>query len=76
MSLVSVRCGSLVTLLSDKTFAFSPECCYIPLSLAYKEQTISQRTNFNKVFKFVNLCLFVMTSFSLSSYSNVIYEAI
>ena len=22
--------------------AFSPECCYIPLSLTYKEQTISQ----------------------------------
>ena len=41
---------ALVTLLSDKTFTFSPECCYIPLSLAYKEQKISQSTNFNKVF--------------------------
>ena len=67
---------ALVTLLTDKTFAFSPECCYIPLSLAYQEQKISQPTNFNKVFKFVNLSLFGMMSFALSSYSNVIYEAI
>ena len=44
-----MRYGSLVTLLSEKTFAFGPECCYIPLSLAYKEQTISQPTTFNKV---------------------------
>ena len=50
MSLVSMRYGSLVTLLSDRRFAFSPEGCYIPLSLTYKEQTISQPTNFNKVF--------------------------
>ena len=71
-----MRYGSLVTLLSEKTFAFGPECCYIPLSLAYKEQTISQPTTFNKVLKFVNLSLFGMMSFSLSSYSNVIYEAI
>lgn len=54
---------ALVTLLSDNTFAFSRECCYIPLSLAYKEQTISQPTDFNKVFKFVNLSLFGMMSF-------------
>lgn len=67
---------ALVTLLSDKTFAFSPECCYIPLSLAYKEQKISQPTNFNKVFKFVSSSSFAMMSLSLSSYSNVIYEAI
>lgn len=53
---------ALVTLLSDNTFAFSRECCYIPLSLAYKEQTISQPTD-NKVFKFVNLSLFGMMSF-------------
>ena len=55
--------GSLVTLLSDETFALSPECCNIPLSLAHKEQTISQPTTFNKVFKFVNLFLFGMMSF-------------
>ena len=55
-----MRNGLLGTLLSDKTFAFNSECCYIPLSLAYKEQKISQPTTFNKVFKFVNLSLFGM----------------
>ena len=54
---------ALLTLLSDKTFAFVPECCYIPLSLAYKEQKIAQPTHFNKVFKSVNLSLLGMMSF-------------
>ena len=68
---------------SRVSYAFVREnVCIQSWMLLYSFESCLQRaenftpTNFNKVFKFVNLSLFGMKSFSSISNFNVIYEAI